>query len=281
MVVLGIVIGAGFLCLVAFAGRKGRTPLIALEVLDTPKERSATAALLMISVLGPAVNFLIPLYIQIVQGRSTLFTAVAVIPYTLAIATSAILIVRLYDRLTPRQIGSVGFAVVASGLVLLAFSIQNEWGTPAVIMSLIILGLGEGSLLTLVFNVLVSASPKELAGDVGALRGVANNLSTALGTVFASVVAVGVLTLLITTSVANSLLFPIGIQRQLNLENVDFISNDQLVEKLSETTATSVQVDEAVLINTAAVPAGAQDLVPDPGRHCAAGDFPGARLTGL
>ena len=76
---------------------------------------------------------------------------------------------------------------------------SDDWGTPAVIFGLIMVGLGEGALLTLLFNVLVSASPKELAGDVGALRGVANNLSTALGTAFAGVVAVGLLGLFIIT----------------------------------------------------------------------------------
>ena len=45
-------------------------------------------------------------------------------------------------------------------------------------------------MLTLLFNVLVSASPKEFAGDVGALRGVVNNVSSALGAAFAGVVAV-------------------------------------------------------------------------------------------
>ena len=36
--------------------------------------------------------------------------------------------------------------------------------------------------MTLLFNVLVTASPKELAGDVGSLRGTAQNLAAAVGT---------------------------------------------------------------------------------------------------
>ena len=38
------------------------------------------------------------------------------------------------------------------------------------LLGLILFGIGQGSLVTLVFNVLVTASPKELAGDVGAAR---------------------------------------------------------------------------------------------------------------
>jgi MFS family permease len=229
----------------------GRMPLLSLEVLESPKERATIVCLLVIGALGPAVNFLIPLFIQIVQGRTTMQTAIAVVPYTLAIAASAIFIVRMYDRLTPRRIAIVAFALVAGGLTLLSFVVGSNWGTPMVILGLLIVGLGEGSLLTLLFNVMVTSSPKELAGDVGALRGVANNLSTALGTAFAGVVAVGLLSLFITNAVGQSDL-PRSLQRQVNLDNVNFVSNEQLEEVLSQTTATDTQVEQAIAINESA-----------------------------
>ncbi|MGB7161150.1 MAG: MFS transporter [Tepidisphaeraceae bacterium] len=251
MIVAGIVIGQSFFTWSHKRVAEKKTPLLALEVLDTPYERAALYALLVIGALGPAVNFLIPLYIQIIQDRSSLFTAVAVVPYTLAIAAAAIFIVRLYDRLSPRQIGVVGFIMVAIGLGFLAFTIRNDWGTLVVILGLVLTGLGEGALLTLMFNVLVASSPMELAGDVGALRGVANNLSTALGTAFASVVAVGLLSVFVTTGLNQSTI-PDSLKTQINLDNVNFVSNTHLEDVLEQTTATPEQVDEAVLINEGA-----------------------------
>jgi predicted MFS family arabinose efflux permease len=219
MVILGVVFGQGFFAWAQRRVAKEQTPLLALEVLESPEERSNIMALLVIGALGPAVNFLIPLYLQIVQDKTSLQTAVTVIPYTLAIAGAAMLIVRLFDRLTP-----------------------------VVIFSLILVGVGEGSLLTVLFNVMVSASPKELAGDVGALRGVANNLSTALGTAFAGVVAVGLLGTIILSSLAQSSI-PASLKVQVNLDNVNFVTNDQLESVLGETTATPEQVAEAVRLN--------------------------------
>jgi MFS family permease len=141
---------------------------------------------------------------------------------------------------------------VAAGLTILAFAIQNDWGTPMVILGLVVLGIGEGALLTLLFNVLVSASPKQMAGDVGALRGTANNLSTAVGTAVSGALSVGLLSLLVVSSLTNNPAIPPVLQRQVNLDNINFVSNDQLLETLSETTATPEQVDEAMSINTAA-----------------------------
>src|SRR5262249_45395148 len=141
MVVLGIFLVQAFFSWSHRRTAEGRTPLLSMEVLDSRYERAALVALLIIGALGPAISFLIPVYIQIVQDRSTLFTAVAVIPYTLAIASSAIFVVRTYDHLTPRQIAVVSFVLFATALILLSFTIRNEWGTPVVIIGLVLAGL--------------------------------------------------------------------------------------------------------------------------------------------
>lgn len=248
MVALGVVFGQGFFAWTRRRAAESKAPLLAPEVLDSPYERHAIIALLIVGALGPAVNFLIPLYIQIVQERSTLFTAVAAVPYTLALAIAAIFIVRFYGGLSLRVIGIAGFVLVAAGLMLLAFTVRGEWGKPVVVLSLLLIGLGEGALLTLLFNVMVALAPRELAGDVGALRGVANNLSTALGTAFASVVAVGLLGVMVTTALNRSDL-PGSLRSQVDLQGITFVTNTHLKEVLSRTTATPDEVDAAVRIN--------------------------------
>ncbi len=251
LIALGIVFGQAFFVWSERRVANKKTPLLALEVINSTEQRAAVGAFLVAGGIGSVVAFIIPLYIQIVQDRTPLFTSVAIVPYALAVAAAAILSVRLYDRLAPRRLGVISFSLVAAGSVLLAFTVGNEWGTPAVILGLIILGLGEGAMLTLLFNVLVSSSPKELAGDVGALRGVVNNVSSALGAAFASVVAVGLLSLFIVAAFNQSNL-PEALRYEINFDKIDFVTNDQLKAVLGQTSATPAEVDEAVLINASA-----------------------------
>ena len=185
MIVCGIFLVQAFFAWSHQRQTSRQTPLIALEVLETPQERSAVFSLFSIGALGSAITFLVPLYIQIVQGRSGLQTAAAVIPFSLASFTAAVLVVRLFDRLSPRRLARYAFLVVAGGIGLLGITIRNDWSTFMVIVSMTMAGLGEGALVTLLFNVLVSASPKELAGDVGSLRGTTNNLAAGVGTALA------------------------------------------------------------------------------------------------
>lgn len=250
MVLIGLVFGKGFLDWSQARIDGNKTPLLELEVLESREERAAVLSMLVVAALGAGINFLIPLYIQIVQGGSSLQTAAAVVPYMLAIFSASILVVRVFPRWTARRIGSTGFLLVAAGLVMLAFSIFNNWGTPLVALSLVVTGIGEGALLTLLFAVMVSASPAELAGDVGALRGTTINLATGLGTAIAGALLIGLLSSLVHTNLVDNPVIPPELKAQVNLNEVDFISNDHLREVLEGTTASPEQVNEAVRINT-------------------------------
>ena len=248
MIVLGLIFGQGFFAWSERRVARDKTPLLALEVLDSREERNAVYSFLVAGGYGAAISFLIPLYIQFVQGGSPLSTSIAIIPYAIAVAVAAMFSVRLYGRFTPRLMGMAAFVLAAIGMTIVAFTVSNDWGTPSVILGLLIAGIGEGVLLTLLFNVLVSASPKELAGDVGALRGVVNNVSSALGAAFASVLAVGILGLLLVAGFNQSNL-PASLKIELNLDQVNFVSNAQLQDFLATTSATPEEVAIAVRIN--------------------------------
>ena len=252
MIVLGIVLGQGFLLWTHRRQAAGKTPLLALAVIDSPQERAAVYAMFSVVALEGALNFMVPLYIQIVQGRTPLDTAIAMMPFNLTVFFAAMLIVRLYDALTPRQIGRLGFILCAIALLWLAFVVHNDWETFPVILGLFVFGVGQGSLVTLVFNVLVTASPKELAGDVGSLRGTTNNLAAAVGTAVAAALVVGLLSAGILRSIADNPRLSPELQSQVDLDNINFVSNDRLLGIMQRTTATPEQIEEALRINAEA-----------------------------
>ncbi len=251
LILLGILLGQAFFAWSSRRVATNRQPLLAMEVLDSREEKNAVIAFLVAGSLGLAVGFLIPLYVQIIQARTPLYTAVAILPYSVAIAAAGVFSVRLYDRFAPRILGMASFALIAVGLVAVAFTVGEDWSTVPVILGLLLVGIGEGTLLTLLFNVLVSASPKRLAGDVGALRGVANNVSNALGAAFASVVAVALLSMFLSSAFSQSALPP-ELETHVLFDDVDFVSNDKLRTALGVISAAPEQVQEWVAINEGA-----------------------------
>jgi len=251
LILAGIVLGQGFFAWSRRRVAAGKQSLLAMEVMDSSEEKSAVLSFLVAGSLNLAVGFLIPLYVQVVQDRTPLYSAVAILPYSIAIAGAGVLSVRFYDRFAPRELGIASFILIAIGLVVVAFTVGNDWSTVTVILGLLLVGIGEGTLLTLLFNVLVSASPKRLAGDVGALRGVVNNVSNALGAAFTSVVALWLLGAFLASGFSRSQL-PSALRTESLFGDIDFVSNRELASALASTSATPEQVEAAVAINESA-----------------------------
>ena len=250
MIVAGILLLQIFISWIRRQQAAGKTPLLDLRVIASGQERAAIYAMFAVVSLEAMLNFSVPLYIQIVQGRTPIETAIAMLPFNLTVFFTAMLVVRLYKTYTPRQIARVGFTLCTLALLWLAWVVRNDWSAPVVMIGLIVFGLGQGALVTLLFNILVTAAPKELASDVGSLRGTTQNLAAGVGTAVAGALLVGLLSANILRSVADNPLLPPDLQSQVDLDNINFVNNDRLLAAMQRTTATPEQVVEAMRINT-------------------------------
>lgn len=249
LVVLGLVLGQLFFLWTRRRIQQGGVPLVDLSMLGSGRERSAVHAMFIIVAMEAAVNFTVPIYIQVVQGRTALDTALAMMPFNLTVFVTATLIVRFYQRFAPRTIALFSFVLTTLALIWLAAVVNNNWESLPTILGLIVFGIGQGALVTLVFNVLVTAAPKHLAGDVGSIRGTTQNLASAVGTAVMGAVLVMVLGVGVGRAVTEHPELPDEVVAQVDLDQVNFISNDDLDEVLSRTTATPEQVDAAVALN--------------------------------
>ncbi len=224
----------------------GKPPLFSLDVLRSSKERSIVACMALMLFIGTATSFLLPLYMQVVQGFSGWKTSLTIVPYTLSIFIANTLVARLYDRFSPARIARVAFLFVFLALMLIALTISNSWGQVSIVAGLIVLGLAQGCIVALVFNKLLMSVPKELAGDVGAFRGLTHNISGSAGIAIATAVAVSMLGLFVARDVSSSTVFSDELVQEVNLDRADFITNDQLKVVLEQTSATPAEVDAAV-----------------------------------
>ncbi|GAA5092777.1 MFS transporter [Microbacterium yannicii] len=250
LILIGVVLVQLFFLWTRRRTKAGKVPLVSLSVFGSSRERAAVYAMFIVVSLEAALNFTIPLYIQIVQGRTPFDTSLAMLPFNLTVFFTAMLVVRFYRRFTPRTIGMFSFGLTTIALIWLSIVVTNNWETLPTILGLFVFGVGQGALVTLVFNVLVTASPKELAGDVGSVRGTTQNLASAVGTAVSGALLVGILSLNVVGSLVEHPELSPELVSQVDLDNVNFISNDRLEATLTEQTdATAEQVDAAVALN--------------------------------
>ena len=105
--------------------------------------------------------------------------------------------------------------------------------------------------MALVFDTLLSAAPKQLAGDVGAWRGLVHNLSGSIGIAVASAFAVGMLSTLLLTSAQEHPEISDELIAQVNFSEANFLTNEQLADVL-RSRASGPELDAAIVINAEA-----------------------------
>lgn len=245
--IAGLILAQLFLLRTRKRMAEQRVPLVNLDIVREPSERATVMVMGLMLFVGTAVSFLMPLYMQVVQGFVGIQVSFAIVPYTISIFVANTLVARLYGRFAPRTIASVSMTVVTVALLWLSFTIANDWGQAAVVVGLIVLGLAQGCVVALVFNSLLTSTPRENAGDVGAIRGLTHNLSGSAGIAVASALAVGLLTSGAYAAANDSEVFTPEIVEQINFDNVNFFTNAQLESALTERTdATEEQIAYAV-----------------------------------
>ena len=110
--------------------------------------------------------------------------------------------------------------------------------------------VGQRSLVTLLFNVLATSSPKELAGDVGSLRATTNNRASAVGTAVAGALLVTLLSTAVMRQLADNPTLPVEIQSEVNPDSITFVSKERLQSVIAGTSATAEQKAETLRIDT-------------------------------
>ncbi|MDV2474841.1 MFS transporter [Rhodococcus zopfii] len=167
----------GALALHAFLSRQrrlsasGRVPLLDPAVLSTTTARACLIGLLAINLLMAGTSYLLPLYTQIVLGKSPLSSAIMILPLSIAALLSATSTPMLMRRLPPRTLLIAAHLVSASGAALLALTVSNQWAGPGTWLAEILVGLGLGAGLSVGSALLMESARPELSGEVGSARG--------------------------------------------------------------------------------------------------------------
>ncbi|HWK52352.1 MAG TPA: hypothetical protein VNR40_20800, partial [Steroidobacter sp.] len=237
------------LVLIWLAKRRVGGCLSVMQLLNTPVQRSMLLSIFTIAAVSSGVTFLIPLYIEIVQGRSSLATAYALIPFTVASFIGALSVSR-FSGAAMRNITRYAFLVVGGGLVLLGGIVRNDWSDASVVVSLAAIGLGEGALATLLFKTIASAAPTEISQDVEPLCSATSHFAAAIGAAIAGALVIGVLSVNVNQHLARDPAIGTELRAHLDLNRVAFISNDRLQQALEQSPLTPERIANAVQINT-------------------------------
>jgi len=153
-----VALGAGIL--VAFRAwqirreAQHKDPLVHLRLFDIIPVRSGLYTLLLQNLILMGVFFIIPLYLQIVQGLNAFETGVRMLPISITLVIAALAGSRLANRIAPRAIVRLGLLILVGACVFLIGTIDPQLNNAAFAFGSALLGLGMGFVSSQLGNVL-------------------------------------------------------------------------------------------------------------------------------
>jgi EmrB/QacA subfamily drug resistance transporter len=178
------------LLLAAFARREGRTvrrgrqPLLDPRLVRTPGYAAGSAIALVYYVGFTGIGLVFALFFQDGLGYSPLRSGLAVTPFALGVAASAVIAGRLVSRFG-RWITVSGLVTTAVGLVGTALVLRHVGGDTASWATagpLLVAGLGGGMVTSPNITLTLQAVPVEMAGAAGGALQTAQRIGSAIGT---------------------------------------------------------------------------------------------------
>jgi MFS family permease len=188
---IGAAFLAGFFLHIRSREQAGSEPLLSMDLFRnrTSNLGLATQNLQWLLLLG--VSFVVSVFLQTERHYSAIKTGVIFTAATLGILVSSLAAERLAKKHLQKTLIATGFAVTATGILLLLGLVKaassSAW---AFAPGLLLIGLGVGVMLTPSVNLVQSAFTEDKQGEISGLSRSISNLGSSFGTAIAGTILV-------------------------------------------------------------------------------------------
>jgi MFS family permease len=193
LLIVGALVLSLFFAHIRKRERQGREPLLRTAVFRNRVANIGLATQNMQWLLLMGVAFVVSAYLQVVRGYNAIQTGVIFTAATGGILVSSLAAERLAKRYEQRTLMAAGFATVIVGIAVFLGLVKGSPSAWAFAPGLLFIGLGVGVMLTPSVNVVQSAFPEALQGEISGLSRCISNLGSSLGTAIAGTILISTL----------------------------------------------------------------------------------------
>jgi MFS family permease len=170
--------------------RAGKEPLLSTGLFKNRTSNLGLATQNIQWLLLMGTSFVVSVFLQTVRGYNAIETGVVFTAATVGVLVSSLAAERLAKRRPQRTLITAGFVVTIAGIGLLLALVGASSRAVAFAPGLLLIGLGLGVMLTPSVNVVQSAFPERLQGEISGLSRSVSNLGSSFGTAIAGTILV-------------------------------------------------------------------------------------------
>jgi MFS family permease len=190
LILAGALVLAGFFAWIRRRERAGKEALLSTGLF---RNRTSNLALVTQNVQWAVLlgtSFVVSAYLQVVRHYDAIQTGVIFTAATVGILLSSLAAGRLVRRFRQRTLILAGFVITIAGIIVLLVQVKGHPGAWYFAPGLFLIGTGLGVMLTPSVNIVQSAFPEHLQGEISGLSRSVSNLGSSFGTAIAGTILV-------------------------------------------------------------------------------------------
>ena len=227
----GVALLWGFLRWQRHREATGRDPLVHLDLLKIAPLKAGLIGLFSQNLILMGVFFTIPLYLQIVVGLNALDTGIRMLPVSITMFLASAIGSRLSGRYPVRTIVRAGLGVTATASLCLLGTIEPDLRGLAFGLSMALLGVGMGLIVSQLGNVVQSSVDASGRGEAGGLQYTGQQLGSSLGVALIGAIVLAGLTGAFVANIQSDSRISSEVSTQVSIAvepGVDFVSASQI-----------------------------------------------------
>jgi MFS family permease len=194
LLVMGALILGGFFAWIRSRERAGKEALLSTGLFHNRTSNLALVTQNAQWLLLMGTSFVVSAYLQVVRHYNAIQTGVIFTAATVGLLLSSLAAGRLAKRFSQRTLILAGFVTTIAGILVLLALARGHPGAWYFAPGLFLIGVGLGVMLTPSVNVVQSAFPEQLQGEISGLSRSVSNLGSSFGTAVAGTILVSGLT---------------------------------------------------------------------------------------
>lgn len=217
-----VFIGIGLIILLLFVlweravEKRGKTPLVSLELLKNRQFSVGTLTTAVISLGMAGLVFSLPVFLQAVHNLDALHTGLTMLPLSIALLVAAPVAGFLGHKFEPKRIIQLGLLLNTAAYFVLRETISITSGTQELMPGMILFGVGMGLTMSQISNVSLSAVSVQQAGEASGVNNTMRQVGMTLGSAILGAVLLSTLATNLTAGVRESQIIPDALKQTLS-----------------------------------------------------------------
>jgi EmrB/QacA subfamily drug resistance transporter len=227
----------------------GREPLVDAGLFQNRRLKSGLLMFFFQYMVQAGIFFVVPIFLSIALGLSAIATGVRILPLSITLLAAALGVPRLFPTASPRLVVRCGLFALLLGALILMGGLTPDAGAEIVLVPMLLIGLGIGTLASQLGSVTVSSAPDEKAPEIGGLQNTMTNLGASLGTALAGSILIATLTSSFITGIEQNPAVPahaVGKAQTTLAAGVPFVTDQQVEQALASAHVPPRQADAAM-----------------------------------